>query len=87
MATRISPEFADLLHDEKCGGRPDPIRHTIHLGQRFRHYRYGELEEIVTVTPDNKTEIEDAINDRENDIDEYIPMRRNRPAAPRRIDL
>lgn len=64
-------EWADFLNDMKCGD-PPPRRsekwHEVQIGDRYGFYEFGQLIEVVTVTIDNKAEIEKSINDADNDI-------------------
>ena len=64
-------EWADILNDWKCGGEPEPYRFKVAIGERYEVYWCGTLEEVITVTEDNKQWIEDEINDPENDIREF----------------
>ena len=68
-------QFADYLLIEKCGGsRPWP-EIVVEIGQRWRCEDYdGTTLEDVTVTPENLERVRAAVNDRENDFSEWIPV-------------
>lgn len=61
-------EWADFLHDQKCGGRPEPEPRTVSIGETYDVYWCGTLEERRTVTPKNKAWFERQMNDPENDV-------------------
>lgn len=72
-------EWADILADEKCGGRPGDYEDnhelgTVQIGTRLSHYEYGSFVGFITVTAENKQRILWAAYDPENDIDSYYSM-------------
>ena len=61
-------EWADFLHDQKCGGRPEPEPLTFTIGTTYDLYWCGNFEERRTITPENKAWFERVFNDPENDL-------------------
>lgn len=67
-------QFVDYLIAEECGGHPAAEWITVEIGDRFEAYYFGEFDSVMTVTEDNKAWIEDALNDRGNDVLELVPV-------------
>ena len=69
-----TPEWADRLADEKCGGRKEKKRTTVEIGEKYKvswTFNPDEEPEIMIVTEANKNWFETVMNDPENDTLEF----------------
>ncbi len=63
-------EWADVLHEEKCGGereRPEKKRSTVKIGDKYKVYFCDSFEGVEVITAENKAWFEFQMNDPECD--------------------
>lgn len=68
-------EWADILHEQKCGGERELEPRTVEIGSRYEHWWCGHFRGIITINAENKDWVEKHLNDPLDDCTEFRKLK------------